>query len=235
MDSETEQKNSPDLIRNIRKHYFQLLFFLIIAAVILFVSAGTLAWVWSWAYIAVYVLFNAAMLFILPRELLAERGKPQKNVKKWDKVLMGIGIPFGFTTFLIAGMDKRFQWTPAVSVNMHIVCLALFVLGNVIIGWSMASNRFFSMGVRIQDERGHKVAEGGPYKYIRHPGYAGIIINAVSTPLLLGSLWAFIPAILSAAIFVVRIVFEDRTLQNELDGYKEYTEKVRYRLMPGIW
>ncbi len=147
---------------------------------------------------------------------------------------MGIGIPFGFATFLIAGLDERFHWSPASSVNIHLINLTFFILGNALIGWSMASNKFFSMGVRIQDERGHTVVSGGPYQYVRHPGYAGIIVNAIFTPMLLGSLWAFIPALLSASLFVVRTGL-DHTLQQELEGYKEYSQKVRYRLLPGIW
>ena len=221
--------------KNVRKHFQQLFMFLMIAAVFLFASAGTLVWVWAWAYVAIYILFNAVMLNILPKELLAERGQSHTGVKNWDRILMGIGIPFGFTVFLIAGLDVRYHWSPAWGIYLHLTGLMLFILGNALIGWSMASNKFFSMGVRIQHEREHAVASGGPYKFVRHPGYAGIIINAVSTPLLLGSLWAFIPALLSACLFAVRTGLEDRTLRQELEGYKQYSEQVRYRLLPGIW
>ncbi|MFQ5875494.1 MAG: methyltransferase family protein, partial [Dehalococcoidia bacterium] len=99
----------------------------------------------------------------------------------------------------------------------------------------MASNAFFSMTVRIQEDRGHTVATGGPYRYVRHPGYVGTILFQIATPLMLGSVWAFIPCGLAALLIVVRTALEDRTLHEELDGYKEYAQRVRYRLLPGLW
>jgi protein-S-isoprenylcysteine O-methyltransferase Ste14 len=99
----------------------------------------------------------------------------------------------------------------------------------------MASNRFFSTAVRIQDDRGQTVAQGGPYRYVRHPGYVGFILAGASTALLLGSLWALVPSAISGALLVVRTALEDRTLCAELDGYEEYSRRVRHRLVPGIW
>ena len=99
----------------------------------------------------------------------------------------------------------------------------------------MTANRFFSTMVRIQEERGHVVASSGPYRYVRHPGYVGYITAAFATALALGSLWALVPAGLGMCAFVVRTALEDKTLQKELAGYKEYTQRVRYRLLPGVW
>jgi protein-S-isoprenylcysteine O-methyltransferase Ste14 len=99
----------------------------------------------------------------------------------------------------------------------------------------MASNRFFSSVVRIQTDRGHTVATGGPYRFVRHPGYVGMMVSALGTTILLGSLWAFIPATLLIGLIIFRTALEDRTLQNELEGYKEYAARVRYRLLPGVW
>jgi protein-S-isoprenylcysteine O-methyltransferase Ste14 len=99
----------------------------------------------------------------------------------------------------------------------------------------MAANAYFSMVVRIQEDRGHAVVTDGPYRFVRHPGYLGSILFALATPLVLGSLWAFVPCGLGAVLFIVRTALEDKTLQKELPGYREYAERVRYRLLPGIW
>ena len=99
----------------------------------------------------------------------------------------------------------------------------------------MAANAFFSMVVRIQEDRGHAVATGGPYRYVRHPGYVGMMLSLLGTPLLLGSLWALVPAGLATCLYVVRTALEDRTLQEELEGYKDYAGQVRRRLLPGVW
>jgi protein-S-isoprenylcysteine O-methyltransferase Ste14 len=105
----------------------------------------------------------------------------------------------------------------------------------VLLTWSMAANAFFAQTVRIQEDRGHTVATGGPYRYVRHPGYVGGILFQVATPLILGSVWALIPAGLTVCLTIIRTALEDRTLLEELDGYKEYAGRVRYRLLPGVW
>jgi len=99
----------------------------------------------------------------------------------------------------------------------------------------MLANRFFSGVVRIQNERGHSVVSDGPYRWVRHPGYAGGFIGDLALPLLLGSAWAFIPAALTAGAVVLRTALEDRTLQAELPGYREYAQRTRFRLLPGVW
>jgi protein-S-isoprenylcysteine O-methyltransferase Ste14 len=99
----------------------------------------------------------------------------------------------------------------------------------------MLTNEFFSRDVRIQEDRGHAVVSDGPYRLVRHPGYAGFIVATLATPLVLGSLWALIPAALATAGLVVRTALEDRTLKEELDGYREFAQQTRYRLLPGIW
>jgi protein-S-isoprenylcysteine O-methyltransferase Ste14 len=99
----------------------------------------------------------------------------------------------------------------------------------------MASNPFFSEGVRIQSDRGHEVAEAGPYRYVRHPGYSGAILSHIGTPLMLGSPWALMAALAAAALFVARTLLEDRFLQKELVGYRAFTGRTRYRLLPRVW
>lgn len=101
--------------------------------------------------------------------------------------------------------------------------------------WAMAANRFFSATVRIQEEHGHSVISQGPYRFVRHPGYTGGIIYQIAVPLVLGSWWALIPSLLAVACFILRTALEDHTLQAELDGYQTYAQRVRYRLLPGVW
>ena len=109
------------------------------------------------------------------------------------------------------------------------------VLGFSLFLWAMASNAYFSEGVRIQEERGHEVVTDGPYRYVRHPGYSGAILSQLSTPLLLGSSWAIIPSLLSGGFYMLRTYLEDKTLVLELPGYHDYVEKTRYRLLPWVW
>ena len=99
----------------------------------------------------------------------------------------------------------------------------------------MITNTFFSGTVRIQHDRGHAVISDGPYGWVRHPGYAGWSLSLITTPLMLGSFWALIPGALAALLLIVRTVFEDQTLQGELEGYSDYAQRVRYRLLPGVW
>lgn len=112
--------------------------------------------------------------------------------------------------------------------------VAVALLSTALIAWAMRSDRFFSLVVRIQKDRGHRVVAGGPYRFIRHPGYAGVSAFMLATPLILGSYWAFAPAAGTVAINVLRTALEDRTLPDELEGYTEYAGRVRYRLLPGM-
>jgi len=198
------------------------------------ISAGRLDWVWPWAYLGVGIVILAINALILSPELMAERGQPRENVKDWDKVLASL-ITFPILALLIvAGLDERFGWSPQLAVAIHLIGLAFIALGQGLFSWAMASNTFFSTAVRIQIDRDHTVSSGGPYRYVRHPGYVGMIVSLLATALAFGSLWALIPAGLAAVLLVVRAALEDKTLLEELDGYTEYAERVRYRLLPGI-
>jgi protein-S-isoprenylcysteine O-methyltransferase Ste14 len=167
--------------------------------------------------------------------LVKERSQIKENAKGWDKAIgLLIGL-FGPGMLLVAGFDERWSWSPRLAVAIQIAAFVAVALGDVLFAWAMASNKFFSSVVRIQQDRGHAVQTGGPYHFVRHPGYVGTIIPALATPLALGSLWAFIPAGLLTAVMVVRTALEDKTLRDELAGYKEYARRTRYRLLPGVW
>ena len=115
------------------------------------------------------------------------------------------------------------------------VGLVVFVAGSALLIASMVVNPFFEKTVRIQAERGHRVIDTGPYAFVRHPGYVGFLAWIVSAPLLLGSVWAWVPALLGVVGVVVRTALEDRTLRRELTGYDEYARRVPFRLIPGVW
>jgi len=208
-------------------------------AAILFISSGRLDWVMAWVYLSLYVVgITITALIITPDpELLAERAeiKPRPDVKNWDTVLSSLFRLSFPVTLLISGLDMRFGWTKSKPLAVQILALVVGVLGYGLIAWAMASNRFFTVYTRIQEERGHTVATAGPYQVVRHPGYVGMITLALAMPLVLGSLWALISAVSGALTMIVKTELEDRTLLEELDGYKEYAGRVRYRLLPGIW
>ena len=210
----------------------------VFVAVTLFLPAGTLNWAMGWALVGLYAVWVAAMaLILIPKspELLIERATRKKGDKTWDTVILSI---VGLTTiakYILAGFDVRLGWTAQMPLTLQIAALVIAALGYALVTWAMAANVFFSKVVRIQDDRGHAVATGGPYRYVRHPGYIGTIAFELATPIMLGSLWALIPGGLAALLFVVRTALEDRTLQEELDGYQDYARQVRYRLLPGIW
>ena len=210
----------------------------VILGVILFVSAGRIDWPAAWVLLGITLLWVFAMaLAIIPRhpDLIAERLGPRKGGKRWDVVILSL---FGLATIVksvIAGLDQRFGWTVDFPPGLQQVSVILLLTGYGLIVWATAANAFFAQTVRIQTERGHKVVTGGPYRMVRHPGYLGTIVTELAAPLLLASWWALLIGIIAAGLFVIRTHFEDRTLQDELEGYQAYTNKTRYRLVPGIW
>jgi protein-S-isoprenylcysteine O-methyltransferase Ste14 len=212
---------------------------ILVLAATLFISSGHLDWIMGWVYLALFVIALGIMALILASkspELLAERSEIREGVKGWDRVLgdlVGVYVPIA--TWIVAGLNVRCGWLPQVPLTLQIAALAIAALGYLLTLWAMMANKFYSGYVRIQKDRDHTVVTTGPYRYIRHPGYVGAIVFNLATPLVLGSLWALIPAGLTMCLSVLRTALEDKTLQDELDGYKEYTEQVRYRLLPGIW
>ena len=135
----------------------------------------------------------------------------------------------------IAGLDFRYSWSGETATAVHLFGIVLFMLGFIPLAWGMAANKFFEPTVRIQTERGHTVADNGPYRYVRHPGYLGIILHFLAVPFALGTWVALIPALLGAGIYVLRTSLEDKTLRQELPGYAEFAQRTRYRLLPGVW
>lgn len=200
------------------------------------------AWDWpeAWAYAVIGILgfiLSRALAARRHPDILAERARSieLQGAKPWDKILVPM-LAFGSVFILIiAGVDKLLGWTSPHTLPAKIVSLIVILLGFVLGSWALIENRFFSGVVRIQNDRGHHVVTTGPYRFIRHPGYAGALWTYLAMPILLDSNWAFIPAVFLLAVLVLRTSLEDATLQAELPGYREYAQKTRYRLMPGIW
>jgi protein-S-isoprenylcysteine O-methyltransferase Ste14 len=207
--------------------------------VALFWSAGRLDWWPAWTSLAVMAVWIAATAVIVlgyNPDLLAERLGPRQGEKRWDAVLVGLMGPVTLMRYILAGLDQRYGWTGGLPLGAQLGALALCALGyDVLFVWATAANTFFSRIVRIQSERAHTVATGGPYRYVRHPAYAGAILYELAVPILLAAWPALIASGLSALLLILRTALEDHTLQAELTGYVDYARQVRYRLLPGIW
>jgi protein-S-isoprenylcysteine O-methyltransferase Ste14 len=195
--------------------------------VALFWSAGRVDWWPAWAALAV--------MFRLNTDLLAERLGPRKGAKSWDTAIVSSLGLITLVRYIIAGLDQRFGWTGGFPFVAQIVALIVCFLGYALFVWATASNAYFSQIIRIQSERGHVVVTGGPYHHVGHPAYLGAILYELTVPVLLASWWALLVSGLSAILLILRTALEDHTLQTELTGYADYTRRVRYRLLPGIW
>jgi protein-S-isoprenylcysteine O-methyltransferase Ste14 len=211
---------------------------IVVMAVALFWSAGQIDWWPAWASIAVmlaWITATAIVIFRFNPDLLAERLGPRKGAKPWDTAIMSILGLTQLVRYIVAGLDRRYGWTGGFPLAAQIAALTVCVLGYALVVWATVSNSFFSQIVRIQSERGHAVATGGPYHYVRHPAYVGAILYELVVPVLLASWWALIASGLNAILLILRTDLEDRTLQAELTGYADYARQVRHRLLPGMW
>jgi protein-S-isoprenylcysteine O-methyltransferase Ste14 len=203
---------------------------------ILFGAAGRSDLPIFWAYLAVLALFVLVTVLTVPRELLEERRRPAATGRDNLALLRGAaGVGF-VSQWIVAGLDVgRFHWSDTVPLALRDIGLASF--GTAIAIWycAMRSNPFFSVAVRVQRERGHYVVASGPYRFVRHPGYAALVLLGWGGPLALGSWWAVVTHVVVVALFVRRAMLEDRMLREELEGYAAYAASVRYRFLPGVW
>jgi protein-S-isoprenylcysteine O-methyltransferase Ste14 len=222
----------------VRKRLFQIGFLVLIQAVALFASVGKLDWWNAWAYLGLYLVYlglNAVILLGKHKELVEERSTVGEGAKRWDKIIGVITGAGGFVILVLSGLDERFGWAGSIPHWVQVAAFVLLGLSYPLFTWAMVSNKFFSTIIRIQKDRGHTVQTGGPYRFIRHPGYSSLLVSYITIPIALGSLWACIPMVLLVINLFIRTALEDRTLQNELDGYVGYAGRVKYCLIPGIW
>jgi len=203
-----------------------------------FLAAGRLDYWEGWVFNGLNILFVVLTFVLLldRKDLIKERLKPGKGMKQWDLVYYLVSTPWFFVMFIISVLDGgRFSWDPTVPFFMIILGIFLYCLGQTILLWAKRTNRFFSSVVRIQQDRNQTVCTDGPYRFIRHPGYLGGLIFTFGTPLMLGSYWGLLPAVISLIILIWRTALEDATLRKELPGYLQYSTQVKYRLVPYLW
>jgi protein-S-isoprenylcysteine O-methyltransferase Ste14 len=212
----------------------RLLIFLGVLAALLFGFAGRWDLWFVWVYVGIFAVFLIAFGLLTDPGLKRERMGPGSGRSK-SRAFRLVLAPFATGVLVVAVLDAgRFGWS-AVPLGVQVAGLVGVAAGLGVLVWSLVVNRFFSPGIYIQSERGHHVITGGPYRFIRHPGYLGMALTFGSSPLALGSWWALLPAAGYALLILNRAAREDRFLQAELPGYTDYASRVRYRALPGVW
>ncbi len=206
--------------------------------VALFWAAGRLDWWAAWVTLGLNLGWVAATAAVILRHnpgLLTERLGPRKGAKPWDLAILGALGLLQLARYIVAGLDLRYGWTGGFPWVIQALALLLSVAGYGLFVWAIGSNAFFSQIARIQDERGQVVVSNGPYRLVRHPGYSGALLCELAVPLLLASGWALLIGGICAGLLVLRTALEDRLLLAELPGYREYAQRVRFRLIPGVY
>jgi protein-S-isoprenylcysteine O-methyltransferase Ste14 len=220
------------------KRFFQVLRGVAFSGALLFLLAGKIDWVWGWVYIGLWLLTIMGMALIIERSNpghIASRAEKPKYTAKWDETLIRVYTVSSYAVLVVAALDAgRFEWT-RMALWLHLLGVGVGVLAFGLNTWAMSCNKFTKTHAAIQKDEDHQVVKDGPYAHIRHPMYTASLFMWLGIPLVLGSVWSLLPAGLSAALMVVRTVMEDRMLQAELPGYREYTQEVRFRLIPGVW
>jgi len=223
------------------RQWISLVVIYLFIPLVLLVCGGDFGWWQAWVYSLLIVAAGPGGRIWAERRhpgLLAERQNMEKakSAKAWDKVLAPLmALSLSFPPVIVAGLDHRFGWSPEFPLWLIVLGFLLISIGYAFASWALIENRFFSSVVRIQVERGHVVCDTGPYRIVRHPGYAGNLLALPGMVLALSSMWTLIPAAVALIIAVIRTVLEDQTLQDELPGYRDYARRVRYRLIPRIY
>lgn len=212
-----------------------MLLYMGLQAAVLFVAAGTVRWPAAWAYLGVYALCAGAGMAWVARvnpAVVNERGKRPENMADFDRRFQRIVPLIIFGSLAIGGLDRRFAWSD-VPIALQVAGCALLALAVLLAAWVLATNAFAARVVRLQEAQ--SVVTAGPYRFVRHPMYAGTLLAWVAAALTLDSWWMLVPAALGIALFVWRTAREDTFLQDRLPGYPDYAKRTRYRLLPGIW
>ena len=210
----------------------------IILIAVTFIIAGRLDYWQGWVFNGLNIFFILVTYVVLKdrKDLIRERLKPGEGMKKWDRVYFAVSTPLFFVMLIISILDAgRFYWKPTVPLLIIFSGILLYSIGQIIVIWAKKTNKFFSSVVRIQTDRKHTVCTDGPYRFVRHPGYSGGLLFTIATPFVFGSFWGCIPALITMIFIGGRTYMEDKTLKKELRGYKDYAQKVKYKLIPFIW
>lgn len=223
------------------RQWIRLVAVYLLIPLILLICGGDLGWWQAWLYSPLIIAAGIGGRIWAERRhpgLTAARQDAEnfRSTKTWDKVLAPLmAVSVGYPLVIVAGLDHRYGWSPEFPLWLNAVGFVLIVLGYAFASWALAENRFFFSTTIIRTDLGHSVCDSGPYRFVRHPGYAGNILPLFGIVLALGSVWTLIPAAAASMISVIRTALEDRTLQEELPGYRDYARRVRYRLIPGIY
>src|SRR3954469_19065697 len=205
----------------------------VLLAAILFTAAGRSDLPWFWAVLALHTALLLIGIRFMDPDLRSERLRPGPGGR--SRKVRFLALPMILMHLLVAGLDVgRFGWSGPIPVAVQAAALAGYAAGLGLSLWAMAANRFFSPVVRIQAERGHRLVSDGPYRYLRHPGYTGMIVGSLCGGVALGSWWSLVPLVPFVGMFLWRTAMEDRFLHRELDGYASYSRRVRFRLVPGL-
>ncbi|WP_345991733.1 isoprenylcysteine carboxylmethyltransferase family protein [Sulfurimonas sp. HSL-1716] len=239
MTSQTSDQQSVQTMTPFQWIRMILVYFLI--PFLLLAFGGELGWWQGWVYSFLLLVTGIGGRILTEQRhpgLLAERVNFEKlrNAKPWDKVLAPLmAVSFSFPLVIVAGLDHRYAWTPQFWTWLNIFGLVLIALGYAFATWAFIENRFFFTAVYIQTDGEHAVCDSGPYRFVRHPGYAGNLLALPGMVFAFSSVWILIPAMAALIITVIRTALEDRTLHEELPGYREYVQRVRYRLLPWVY
>jgi protein-S-isoprenylcysteine O-methyltransferase Ste14 len=206
----------------------------LVVAAVLFGAAGRLDVPAFWLYAGLWWLNAAALYTVLAQrqpDLVAERFSPPEDR---DRASRALSVLLFLVHLAVAGWEARGGSQP-LSLGLQIAGFASVTLGLLLVDWTLLSNPFASSAVRVQHDRAQRVIQGGPYRWVRHPMYTGVFFTVAGSGLALGSAWAALVLLPVGLVFLRRTLVEDRMLQEELEGYREYAAQVRARLVPGLF
>lgn len=214
------------------------IFGLVVFALAWFGIAGRVTWWQGWAFVLTFLIYVSILVGRLAKlnpALVRERNIPAAKAEAWDQVVMGIYAVILVGLLIVSALDGgRFLWS-SVPLGAQMIGWVMLVVAGGMVWQVMMTNAYLSSWARLQEDRGQVVIQAGLYRWIRHPMYLAIMVGFLGIPLVLGSWWALIPGVMIVGLFVYRTYREDLMLQDGLTGYVEYTKKVKYRLLPGIW
>jgi protein-S-isoprenylcysteine O-methyltransferase Ste14 len=200
--------------------------------------AGRVTWWQGWAFLLTFIVYVSVLVWRLSKvdpDLVRERNRPADVAETWDRVVMGIYSVVLVVLLIVTALDGgRYLWS-AIPLGVQMIGWVLLVVAGILVWHVMMTNAYLSSWARIQADRGQVVVQEGLYRRIRHPMYLGIMLSFLGIPLLLNSWWGMIPSVVIVGLFVYRTYREDQMLIENLAGYAEYTQKVRFRLLPGVW
>jgi protein-S-isoprenylcysteine O-methyltransferase Ste14 len=204
-----------------------------VIAAIIFISAGRSDLPHVWAVLGILAVFSALMAASADPGMIRERLKPGPGNR--DRLTRPVGTAMLLAHWVLAGLDVgRFHWSP-VPRDVQLAGVIGYAVAMAVVFWAVYTNPFYSSVVRVQTDRGHHPVVEGPYRFVRHPGYAGTMFGVFAGGLALGSWLAMVPLLVLGVLFVRRTLLEDRLLQQELAGYADYARRVRYRLLVGVF